>query len=160
MLVQLVLKWPKKDNLKMKKEIVAFLKQNIGMSAASHIAGFGGWLGGVLKKVSDEGDIELDFEVRNEMLNPLGTIHGGAMASILDEVMGMQLYLKSGEEDTFFAINIVVDFVKNAKESEILTAKPELIRIGRKTANLRCTIYNSEGTVVAHGSSNFLKISR
>lgn len=143
----------------MKVEFIAFLKENIGKSTAEQIAGFGGWLNGVLKTVSDEGDIALDFTVREEMLNPMGTIHGGAMASILDEMMGMQLFIKSGENDAYFAMNIVVDFVKNAKFDEVLTAKPEVIRIGRSTANLRCTVYNQKGEIVAHGASNFLKVS-
>jgi len=143
----------------MKTEFLAFLKENIDMNTSEHIAGFGGWLNGTLQSVSDEGDVVLVFKVREEMLNPMGTIHGGAMASILDEMMGMQLFVKSGEADTYFAMNIVVDFVKNAKFDELLTAKPELVRMGRKTANLRCTVYNQNGDVVAHGSSNFLKVS-
>jgi uncharacterized protein (TIGR00369 family) len=142
----------------MKTQIIAFLKENIGKGSGEHLAGFGGWLNGKLMTISDTGDIELEFEIREEMLNPMGTIHGGALASIMDEAMGMQLFVKSGEEEAFFAMNIAVDFVKNAKFGEKLLAKPEIIRIGRNTANLRCSVYNAAGEVAAHGSSNFLKV--
>ena len=143
----------------MKTDFIKFLKEHIGMNTNEHIAGFGGWLNGSLESVSDEGDLVLNFKVREEMLNPMGTIHGGALASILDEMMGMQLFVKSGESDAYFSMNIVLDFVKNAKFGESLTAKPELIRMGRTTANLRCTLFNEKGDIVAHGSSNFLKVS-
>jgi len=142
----------------MKKEMIKFLQQNIGNRTAEHLQGFGKWLNGRLKAINDEGDIQLDFEIRQDMLNPLGTIHGGALAAILDEMMGMQLFVKSAENDAYFALNIAVDFVKNAKLGDCLTAVPELLRIGRKTANLRCSLYNAEGLLIAQGSSNFLKL--
>ncbi len=140
----------------MKKQIYAFLKENIGLN--SQVDGFGGWLNGKLLSISEEGDIVLEFEVREEMLNPMGTIHGGALSAILDEAMGMQLFIKSSEDDAFFALNISVDFVKNAKFGDKLRVETELIRIGKNTANLRSVVFNEKGETVAHGSSNFLKI--
>lgn len=142
----------------MKKDAVEFIKANLGKPAAEHLQGFGAWLNAKVIKISDEADLELEFEVREDMLNPMGTIHGGAIAAILDEVMGMQLFLKSGEEDAYFALNISVDFIKNAKFGEKLKAVPHLLRIGRKTANLRVDLFNEKGQVMAQASSNFLKL--
>ena len=142
----------------MKHNVVAFLKENIGKTSSGHIAGFGAWLNAKILDVNDFGDIILEFEVREEMLNPMGTIHGGAIAAILDEAMGMQLFVKSSDEDAFFALNISVDFVKNAKLDEKLSVSTEVVRIGKNTANLKSVILNSKQEVVAHGSSNFLKV--
>ena len=142
----------------MKRDIIDFFRNNIGVKTAEHVGGFGGWLNGKLNGISENGDILIEFEVREEFLNPLGTIHGGAISAIMDEVMGMQLFLKTNQDDAYFALNISVDFVKNAKFGEKLQAKPEVIRIGRKTAVLRCTLTNESENVVAIGSSNFLKL--
>jgi len=142
----------------MKIEIFNFLKERVGSYCSEHIQGFGGWLNGKILSLSDEGDIELAFEIRAEMLNPMGTIHGGALASILDEAMGMQLFIKSNNDEAFFAINLIVDFVKSSRISENLIAKPEIVRIGKKSANLRCNVYNVDGQLVAHGFSNFHKL--
>ncbi len=142
----------------MKKAFLNFIKANLGNPVSEHIEGFGAWLNGRVLQVSEEGDLELEFQVREEMLNPLGTIHGGAIAAIIDEVMGMQLFLKSNDEDAYFALNIAVDFVKNAKFGETLKAVPHLVRRGRKTATLRCDIFNTQGQIIAQGSSNFLKL--
>ena len=142
----------------MKHEVVAFLKENIGKSFSGHIAGFGAWLNAKILDTNDYGDVILEFDVREEMLNPMGTIHGGAIAAILDEAMGMQLFVKSSNDDTFFALNISVDFVKNAKLGEKLRVSTEVVRIGKNTANLKSIILNSKEEIVAHGSSNFLKI--
>lgn len=142
----------------MKDSVIAFLKENIGKTSAGHITGFGAWLNATIFDVKDNGDVLLEFEVREEMLNPMGTIHGGAIAAILDEAMGMQLFVKSADEDAFFALNISVDFVKNAKLGEKLFVSTELVRLGKSTANLKSIILNSKNEVVAHGSSNFLKV--
>lgn len=142
----------------MKKEVIAFFKQNLGTKASEHLQGFGAWLNATIQDVNDEGDLTLEFEVREEMLNPMGTIHGGALAAILDEAMGMQLFVKSNEDDAYFALNIAVDFVKNAKFGEKLNVQTEVVRIGRNTANLKSVIRNTKNEVVAQGSSNFLKV--
>ena len=143
----------------MKEAVVYFLQGNIGKNCAGHIEGFGAWLNARILDVKGNGDVLLEFDVREEMLNPMGTIHGGALAAILDEAMGMQLFVKSSDEDVFFALNISVDFVKNAKLGEQLTVSTEVVRIGKKTANLKSVIWNSKNEVVAQGSSNFLKVS-
>jgi acyl-coenzyme A thioesterase 13 len=142
----------------MKKDVLEFIKANLGKPAAEHLQGFGAWLNGKVLHISDQADLELEFEVREDMLNPLGTIHGGALAAILDEVMGMQLFLKSNDDDAYFALNISVDFIKNAKFGEKLKVVPHLVRLGRKTATLRADIYNETGLIVAQASSNFLKL--
>ena len=143
----------------MKTELIEFLKLNIGKDSSDHLHGFGAWLNPKLVSIEDSGDIELEFRIREDMLNPLGTIHGGALASILDEAMGMQLFIKSGEGDAFFAMNLLVDFVKSSKVNQSLFARPEIVRLGKKSANLRCTVYNSDRTIVAHGFSNFHKLN-
>ncbi len=142
----------------MKKEVIAFFKKNLGTKTSEHMKGLGAWLNATIIDINDDGDLTLEFEVREEMLNPLSTIHGGALAAILDEAMGMQLFVKSKDEDAFFALNIAVDFVKNAKFGEKLLVMPKVVRIGRNTANLKAEILNFDGVVIAQGSSNFLKI--
>ncbi|MCP4440430.1 MAG: PaaI family thioesterase [Aureispira sp.] len=143
----------------MKTEFVNLLKQNIGKTVEGHVAGFGAWLNGRIKSVTDEGNIELDFEVREEMLNPMGTMHGGALAAIIDEILGMQLFAKSDEGATYLAINIQVDFIKAVRVGETLTAIPEVVRIGRRAANVACVLVNSKGVVISRGSSNFMKMT-
>lgn len=143
----------------MKTEFINLLKQNIGKSVGGQITGFGAWLNGRIKSVTDEGDIQLDFEVREDMLNPMGTMHGGALAAIIDEILGMQLFAKSKEDAAFLAINIQVDFIKAVRLGETLTAIPNVVRIGRRAANVNCTLVDTKGVVIAKGSSNFMRMT-
>ncbi|MCH2043243.1 MAG: PaaI family thioesterase [Saprospiraceae bacterium] len=144
----------------MKTEFIALLKEQEGKHLEGHhVDGFTKWLNGKLASISDTGDTKVEFEVRADMCNLFGIIHGGAISAIMDEIMGFQLFIKSEDTATYLAMNIVVDFVKSAKKGEILTAIPSVVRIGRKTANMSCELLNAQGVVIARSSSNFLRMT-
>jgi acyl-coenzyme A thioesterase 13 len=142
----------------MKLEFIEFLKAEIGNHVEGKAAPFSNWLNGKIIAVADNGDIEMAFTVRSEMLNPFQVIHGGAISAILDELMGMQLFIKSSEEESFLALNLAVDFMKSAREGEILTGKPMIVRKGKRTATMTCQLFNAKGDIVAQASSNFLAV--
>jgi acyl-coenzyme A thioesterase 13 len=141
-----------------KEKVVAYLRDHLGLRSSERMEGFGAWLDASLENISENGDIVLKFEVRDEMLNPLGTLHGGVFSAMMDEAMGMQLYISSEEGVAYFAMNLTTDFVKNVKRNDFLLVKPIIVRIGRNTATLRCEVYNSKNELVGQGSSNFYKI--
>ncbi len=49
---------------------------------------FSKWLNGKIIK-AQYGVIELEFEVRPEMTNPTGLLHGGMQCALMDDTIGM-----------------------------------------------------------------------
>lgn len=143
----------------MKTEFVELLKKHIGSRVEGRGTGLSNWLDGKVHAVADDGTIEMEFEVREDMCNPFGVLHGGAMSAIIDEVLGLQLFAQSDETATFLALGLHVDFVKSAKLGELLVAKPQVVRIGTRVATVRCELFDAKGNLVAQGSSNFLRMS-
>jgi len=142
----------------MKTEYVKMIAANKGVKLGEQLPGFGGWLNGSVSEINEEGDIEVEFEVRDEMLNPMGVIHGGAVAAIIDEILGFQLFLKSAEDAAYVSMSMNVDFLRGAKAGEVLTAIPKIVRIGRLIANVKCELHNTAGKIVAQGGANFMKV--
>lgn len=142
----------------MKTSYIKQLQENIGQSMKGKMAGFGGWLDGKVTKIDDEGNLEMQFVVREDMLNPMGNIHGGAVAAIVDEILGFQIFLQSAEDAAYVSMTMNVDFLRGAKGGETITAIPKVIRIGKKTANVTCQLLDSQGKVVAQGTSNFMRV--
>jgi uncharacterized protein (TIGR00369 family) len=142
----------------MKADYVKQIKENLGQPMSEYLPGFGAWLNGAVTAISDEGDIKLAFEVRENMLNPMGAIHGGAVAAIIDEVLGFQIFIKSDEGAAYVSMTMNVDFLKAAKVGDIITGIPKVIRVGRRTANVRCDLLNQHGQLVAQGVSNFMRV--
>ncbi|MCH2021590.1 MAG: PaaI family thioesterase [Saprospiraceae bacterium] len=142
----------------MKTDYIEMLKSNIGKKMGNRLPGLGGWLNGAVSKISDDGDLEVEFEVREEMLNPMGNIHGGAIAAIVDEILGFQLFLQSEKDIAFVSMTMNIDFLRPAQLGDIITAIPQVVKIGRKTANVKCELKNASGKILALGGSNFMRV--
>jgi len=141
----------------MKSSYIKMLQENIGVKMEGRIAGFGGWLNGKVTKATEDGSIEMEFEVREEMLNPMGNIHGGAIAAIIDEILGFQLFLQSEEDAAYVSMTMNIDFLRAAQAGDVIKAIPEVQRIGRKTANVKCQLFK-EDKLMAQGVSNFMRV--
>ena len=115
------------------------------------------WLGGKITNISEE-NVSIAFTIRKEMLNPTGATHGGMISLIMDEVMGLRVFLM-GRPESFVAINITVDFLRRSGEGDVLTAHPVIVRSGKKMVNTSCTLINQDGKLIATATSNFTKIS-
>lgn len=142
----------------MKTKYIQQLQNSIGEHVSGRMAGFGSWLNGKVVAVSDEGDLEMEFEVREEMLNPMGNIHGGAVAAIIDEILGFQIFLKSPEDAAYVSMTMNIDFLSAAQAGQTIRAIPRVVRIGRKTANVTCVLQNEAGKLIAQGTSNFMRV--
>lgn len=136
-------------------QILEFFKSNIGKSAAdmspSHL---GRWLNGKLIAV-EEGSVTVEFVVREEMTNPLNILHGGAAASMLDDVMGMTVYML-GRENFYTTVNLNVDYLSPAKAGDTLSVKSKIIRAGKSVIHIECAIYSADQKIVAKCTSNMV----
>lgn len=137
-------------------EMLDLLRGHVGQPLQDYAVGLTKWLNGNVESVSDEGMIRLSFEVRDDMLNALGILHGGVMSAILDEAMGMQLFLLNAEAN-YVAIGLHVDFINKAMPGQRITAVPNVTRIGRSVAHTTCELYAQDGKLLAKASSNFAR---
>ncbi|CAA6829141.1 MAG: Thioesterase superfamily protein [uncultured Aureispira sp.] len=143
----------------MKTDYIQQIRENLGQPMSEYLPGFGAWLNGAVTAIDEEGHIKLAFEVRENMLNPMGAMHGGAVAGIIDEVLGFQIFLKSEKDAAYVSMTMNVDFLKGAKTGDIITGIPKVVRIGKRTANVRCDLQNQKGELVAQGVANFMRIA-
>ena len=92
------------------------------------------------------------------MTNPIGTLHGGVTAAIIDDVIGATMY--SFNEDGFYTtVNNVIDYFASAREGDTIIANTSIIKKGRQMVNAQCEVWNADKTrLIARGYSNLLKI--
>jgi uncharacterized protein (TIGR00369 family) len=113
------------------------------------------WLGGTIVSC-DVGEMEVEFEVRPEMANPTGLLHGGIQAAIIDDVIGMTS-ATLGEEGFMLTIDLHVNFLGRVKVGQMVKARARFVRLGRRIAHAVCELVDAEGNVVARGDSNLMK---
>lgn len=134
--------------------IIELLKAQEGKKLGTHNPPFSKWLDGRLLK-ADEGAIEMEYEVREEMTNPVGILHGGIHAAIMDDLIGMSCFTLALPH-VYLSVNISVDFLGQAKIGEKVIAKTKLERKGKTIINYTAEIYNQEGKLISRATSNMV----
>ncbi len=138
-------------------KILPILKAHIGKEFVNNPSRYGTWLKGILTE-AEEGKLTAEFTVRKEMTNGIGTLHGGVIAGILDDMMGATV-VSLGDKHFFTTVNLNVDYLYPAREHDVLTAKAFMIKKGRQIHHVQCELWNlSTNKLIAKGNSNLLRI--
>lgn len=113
------------------------------------------FLNGKLIK-ADYGEIELVFEIRPEMANPTGLLHGGMQCALMDDTIGM-MTATLGYEGFPISIDFHVDYLGKVKVGEKVRVIGKTIREGKNIIHAIAEIYDMEGNLISIGNSNLLK---
>jgi acyl-coenzyme A thioesterase 13 len=115
---------------------------------------YSNWLKGKVLN-AEYGSLALEYLVREEMTNPNGSMHGGVIAGILDEVIGLTCYTL-GMENIFPTIDLKVDYFLGSKAGDLVKAESRLIRKGNTVVNIQASLFNTDDKVLAFASSNLV----
>jgi uncharacterized protein (TIGR00369 family) len=114
----------------------------------------GNWLGFTLERI-EQGEAVISLEVRKEMTNPYGHIHGGMMSLVIDEAIGWAV-VSMDTEQHYTSLTLNVDFLYAISEGERLRAESKVLRVGKKIINVECHVYDMNGKILARANSNLI----
>ncbi len=134
-----------------------FFRSQIGQNMAQSISPIGRWLNGKLIDVQTH-SMTIEVVVRQDMTNPMGVLHGGAAATIMDDLVGMMVFAL-GREYGFTSVNLNCDFLNAARVGEVLTAHAHVLRAGKNVIHCEARITNAEQKVIAKCSTNLIQTS-
>jgi acyl-coenzyme A thioesterase 13 len=144
----------------MENNSLDFLKSNIGKKMEIGLSPFGAWINGTLISANENGEIEVEILIRSEMANPLGMLHGGAIAGFMDEVMGIGLF-SLGLKHFYSTINLQVEYFAPSFVNDVVILKTHAQKQGKKIVHMTCNMYmKSSNTHLAKGSSNLINIEK
>ena len=113
---------------------------------------FGELIGLTFEEFGD-GSSRCALEVTDELLNPHGVVHGGAIYSMADTGMGAALYSAIEEEELCTTIEIKISYLRAVKSGRLVCDTRVLSRT-RKVAVLESEIRSGE-KLVAKASGTF-----
>lgn len=120
--------------------------------APDHRPNIGAFLGMTMETV-EPGRVTFTIRARPELSNPLGTLHGGVYATILDSAMGCAVHSQLGAGVGYGTLEMKINFIRAVPtKGETLTASGTVLHLGRTTALAEGRIVNEQGQVVAHGT--------
>jgi len=102
----------------------------------------------------EKGSVEFEFEPQEFHYNPLGTVHGGVISTLLDTVMGCSLQSVLAAGVAYTTLELKVNFLKAVTvKSGMLKSKGKIIHLGRTTALLEADLRDDAGNIYAHAVS-------
>jgi len=89
--------------------------------------------------------------------NPLGTVHGGIAATLLDSAMGVAVHTTLDEGQTYTTLELNVNYVgAMTQDTGPVVATGSVIHRGGRVATAEARLTDADGRLLAHGTSTCL----
>ncbi|MDO7867043.1 PaaI family thioesterase [Nocardioides jiangxiensis] len=119
----------------------------------SAIPNIGGLLGMEIELI-DEGRVAFAVTTRPDFANPMGNVHGGICATLLDSVMGCAVHTTLAPGESYATVELKVNYTGSvATDGRRLTATGEIIHVGGRIATAEGRVVDEDGRLVAHGTT-------
>lgn len=111
-----------------------------------------------LVEFTDEGSV-MEMPFIAEHLNVWGSMHGGAISSLIDSSCGTAVGPFLADNETVVTLDLRVQFLKPIREGT-LTAHGRMVHRSGRFAITECDVYGRENELVARGSTIHTVIRR
>jgi len=133
-----------------------YFKTQIGKDASQSPSPLMKWLNPILISAGP-GALEFSYVVREEMTNPVGIIHGGTTAAIIDDAIGAAVF-SLGVDHVYTTVSLSVDYFSRSQAGDTIIAITEVIKQGKQIINAECVVWNADKTrMIAKGHSNLIQ---
>jgi uncharacterized protein (TIGR00369 family) len=100
------------------------------------------------------------LEPSQEHYNPIGSVHGGVIATVLDTVMGCALHSTLPKGTGYTTLDISIRYARPVTvQTGPVTAIGEIVHKGRRTATAEARLVDGLGRVLATGTSTLLVVA-
>jgi acyl-CoA thioesterase len=107
-------------------------------------------------------DLNLDeaivrLEMRDELRQPHGLLHGGATASVIDTAMAFAVVTRLAENETASTVDLTVHYLRPVTTGTIVcTAK--VVKAGKRLLTVTAEVVNDEKKLIATALSTYTKV--
>ena len=114
------------------------IAETIGMD------GFGG----------EPGAIYVELLPEHRHYNPLGTVHGGVISTLLDTAAGCSVHSTLAPGESYTSLDLTVKFLRPVTaDSGRLRCEGSVVSRGRRTALAQAQLFDASRRLVAHATS-------
>lgn len=125
-------------------------------AVAGSAAGIGGLLG-LRPEVIEPGHVSFSIKPRADFANPMGTVHGGVLATLLDTVVSCAVHSALTDGATYATVSLTVNYVRVvATNADPILGDGRVVHLGRRLATAEGAVTSAEGKLLVHGSATCL----
>ena len=89
--------------------------------------------------------------------NPIGSVHGGYAAILLDSAMGLCVHTMLPPGSGYTTLEFKISFIRGmTKDSGTVRTEGKILNVGRRAATAEARITDSGGRLLAHGTTTCL----
>jgi uncharacterized protein (TIGR00369 family) len=98
-----------------------------------------------------------ELEPAEFQYNPIGTVHGGVLATLLDSAMGCAVHAMLPAGSGYTTLELKVNFLRRVtSESGRIRCEGSVIHLGRTVATAEARIVDGEDRLIAHATTTCL----
>ncbi|HEY2878466.1 PaaI family thioesterase [Nocardioides sp.] len=102
----------------------------------------------------EPGAIHVELVPEHRHYNPIGSVHGGVMATLLDTAAACSVHSTLAPGERYTSLDLTVKFLRPVTtDSGRLRCEGSIIQRGRRTALAQAQLYDVHGRLVAHATS-------
>ena len=110
---------------------------------------------------AEEGRVVMSLRPGEQHYNPLGIVHGGVAATLLDSVMGCAVHSTLPAGTGFTTLEIKVNYLRAmTAETGAARAEGKIVHVGRQTAVAEGRVVDAAGRICAVANTTCLILKR
>ena len=107
-------------------------------------------------------DLKMDqasiaIEMRDDLRQPSGVLHGGVTATLIDTAMAFAVRTRLPIESATATIDLTVHYVR-PHTAGVVTCVAKNVRAGKRIFTVSAEVFNEEGKLIATGLSTYTKV--
>ena len=105
----------------------------------------------------EEGRAVFELPVGEHLYNPIGSVHGGVLATLLDSALGCAVHSTLPAGVGYTTVDLNTTYLRPVtRDSGVLRCEAETIHVGRKVATARAQIFDGAGKLCATATTTCL----
>ena len=99
----------------------------------------------------------ISVEIRDDLRQPSGVLHGGVTATLIDTAMAYAVRTRLEPTAATATIDLTVHYLRPLVEGRA-TCIAKTVRAGKRIFTVSAEVFNSEGKIIATGLSTYTKV--
>jgi uncharacterized protein (TIGR00369 family) len=102
----------------------------------------------------ERGAIHVELEPQLRHYNPIGSVHGGVISTLLDTAAACSVHSTLAPGERYTSLDLTVKFLRQVTvASGRLRCEGSVVQRGRRTALAQAQLYDADRRLVAHATS-------
>jgi uncharacterized protein (TIGR00369 family) len=103
------------------------------------------------------GSATLRLEVRNDLKQNYGVLHGGAMASLIDTATAFAIVSQLTSPEKFTTVDLSINYLRPLTQGSA-TCTAQVVRAGRRLITVSAEVHDEAGSLAAIALSTYIRL--